>query len=141
MLKFVIQYFETFCLKFPKNFNSFNFSHTISYTSLHSNITDLPLTYHIRVSSLESYGHHTNFSMSGQCFVTHNQLLLWSCNIGTAACFLFNKAPISEFQEFFGKLLYPLEFLQFHPIVILIWNEWFGWIQTIWIWNSKTLLL
>ena len=34
-----------------------------------------------------------------------------------------------------------ISFLQFHPIVISIWNEWFGWLHSIQIWNSKTLLL
>ena len=65
-LKCLIQYFDTFCLKLSENFNSFHFSHTINYTSLHSNITDFPLTYHIRVSCLELYVHRITFSISGQ---------------------------------------------------------------------------
>ena len=73
--------------------------------------------------------------------MTHNKLLRCSCNIGTAAHLLFTKAPSSDFQEWFGKVLYPIEFLQVHLIVILIWNEWLGWIQAIWVLNSKTLLL
>ena len=54
-----------FCLKLSENFNSFHFSHTICYTSLHSNITDLPLTYHIRESSLEFYVQLFSFYVSG----------------------------------------------------------------------------
>ena len=46
-----------FCLKLSENFNSFHFSHTISYTYLHSNITNSPLTHYIRVSSIELYVH------------------------------------------------------------------------------------
>ena len=141
MLKCVLQYFETFCLKLSENFNSFHFSHAISNTSLHSNITDFPLTYHISWSSTELYVHCITLFISGQCFVPHNQLLHCNCNIGTDAHLFFTKYLRSEFQEWFGKLLYPLEFLQFHMIAILIWNEWFGWIHTIWIWNRKTLLL
>ena len=41
-----------FCMNISENFNSFHFSHTIIYTSLNSNITNFPLTHHIRVSSL-----------------------------------------------------------------------------------------
>ena len=91
--------------------------------------------------SLELYVHHINFSICGQCFVTHNQILYCSCNIGTASHLLFTKLLSSELQECFGKVLYHLGFLQFHLIVILIWNKLFGWLHTIWIWNSKTLLL
>ena len=141
MLKYALQYFDTFCLKLSDNFNQFQFIHTISYTYLHSNITDFPLAYHIRVSSLELYVHRITFSISWQCFVPHNQLLLWSCNIGTAAHLLFTKYPSPDFQEWFGKILYPLKFLHLHPIFILIYSEWFGWLNTIWIWNRKTLLL
>ena len=93
------------------------------------------------MSSLEFYVHRITFSISGQWFVTHNQILHWSCNIGTAAHLLFTKPPSSELNVYFGKVLYPLEFLQFHPIFIIICNEWFGWLHTIWIWNSNTLLL
>ena len=39
------------------------------------------------------------------------------------------------------KVPYPLEFIKFHLIVILIWNEWFGWLHTIFIWNRKNPLL
>ena len=141
MLKCVLHYFDFFCLKLSENFNSFHFCHTVSYTSLHSNITDFLLTYHIRVSSLELYAYVINFYISGQWFVPHNQLLLCICYIGTAANLLFTKAPSSEFQECFGKVLYLLEVLQVHTIVILICYEWFGWLYTIWIWNIKTLLL
>ena len=141
MLKCVLKYFETFCLKNSENFNSFQFIHTISYTSLHSNITNLLLTYHIRVSSIELYVHLITFSISGQCFISRNQLLHCSCNIGTDAHLLFTKGPSSEFQEFFGKVLYPLDFLQVHMVVMLIWNEWFGWLHTIWTCNRTTSLL
>ena len=127
--------------KLSENFNSFHFSHIISYTSLHSSITKLSLTYYIRVSSIELYVHHITLSISGQCFVPHNQLIHCRCNIGTAAHLLFNKSPRSDFQECIDKVLYPFEFLQLHLIVILIWNELFGWLHTIWIWNSNTLLL
>ena len=120
-----------FCLKLSENFNSFNFSHTISYTSLHSNITNFLLTYHIRVSSLELYVHLITLSISVQCFVPHKQLLFCSCNIGTATNLLFTKALSSEFQELFCKVLCPIKFLQVYTIVILIWNEWFGWLHTI----------
>ena len=41
----------------------------------------------------------------------------------------------------FGKSLFTLEFLRFHLIVILVWNEWFFCIHTIWVWNDKILLL
>ena len=71
----------------------------------------------------------------------HNQLLHCICNIGTADNLLFTKYLISELQECFVKVIYPLEFLQFHQIAIPTWNEQSGWIHTIWIWNSKTLLL
>ena len=98
MLKCVLQYFDTFCLKFPKNFNLFHFSHTISYTSLRYNITNLPLTCHTRVSGLELYVKCINLSISGKWFVTHNQILHRSCNIGTAV-------HLSKFQKCFGKLL------------------------------------
>ena len=67
--------------------------------------------------------------------------LHYSCNIGTADHLLFTKYLSSEFQECFGKVLYPLEFLQFHSIVIRIWNEWLGWLHTIWIFNINTSLL
>ena len=120
-----------FCLKLSDNFNSFHFSHTISYTSLYSNITNLPLTYHIRVYSLELYVHSITFSISGQCFVTHNHLLHCICNNDTADHLLFTKSPISEFQDCFGIVLYALDFFQFNPIFIPIWNELFGWLQTI----------
>ena len=130
-----------FCLKFSDHFNSFHFIHTISYTSLHSNITYLLLTYHIMVSSLELYLHLITFSISRKYFVPHNQILQWNYNIGTADHLLFTKSPSSEFQDWFCKVLYPLEFLQVHTIGILIWNEWFGWIHTIWICNSMTSLL
>ena len=141
MLKCVLQYFDTFLFETFWEFNSFHFIHTICYTSLHSNITNFPLNYHIRMSSLEFYVHHTTFSISGKCFVPHNQILYCRCNIGTNSHLLFTTSPSSEFQECFGKVIYPLQFLQFHTIVILIWDELFGWLQTIWIWNSKTLLL
>ena len=131
MLKCVLQYFDTFCLKSSENFNWFHFSHTIRYTSLHFNITNLPLTYHIRVSSIEFYGHRITLSISGKCFVPHNQIILCSFNIGTASHLLSPKSPRSDLQEWFDKVLYNLEFIQFHPIVILIWNAWFGWIHTI----------
>ena len=130
-----------FCLKFSENFNPFHFSHTISYTFLNSNITDFPLTYHIMVSSLEFYIHLITFSISWQCFVPCNQILHCSCNIGTAAHILFTKSQSSELQEYFGKVLYPLGFLQFHPICISIQNAWFSWLHTIWICKSMTLLL
>ena len=122
MLKSVLQYFDFF-LKLSENLNSFQFRHTISYNYLYSNITNLTLTYHIMVSSIEFYVHHINLCISGQCFVTHNNLLHYRSNIGTSAHLLFTKTLISEFQDCFGKLLYPLDFLQFHPVVILIWNE------------------
>ena len=140
MLKFVQQYFDTFLFETLWEFNSFQFNYTISYTYLKSNITYLPLTYHIRMSSLEFYVHHTTFSISGKCFVPHNQILCCRCNIGTNSHLLFTTSPSSKFQECFGKVIYPLQFLQFHTIVILIMNEWFVWIHTILIWNRKTLL-
>ena len=120
-----------FCLKCFESFNSFHFSHTISYTPLHYNITHLLLIYHIRVSSLELYAQLINFYISVQCFVPHNKIIYCSCNIGTAAHILFNKSPSSEFQECFGKLLYLLEFIKIHNISTLIWNKWFGWLHTI----------
>ena len=60
--------------------------------------------------SLELYVHLITFYISGKCFVPHNQLLHCSCNIGTAAHLLFTKSLSSEFQEWFDKVLYPLEF-------------------------------
>ena len=122
MLKCVLQYFDTFCWKLSDVFNSFNFSHTVSYTSLKPNITNFPLTHHIRVSSIELYVHCITLFISGKYFVPHNQILHYSCNIGRAFHLPFTKSPNSEFQECFGKVLYPIDFLQFHPIVILIWN-------------------
>ena len=73
--------------------------------------------------------------------MTHNQLIKWSCNIGTADNLLFTLSLSAEFQKWFGKVLYLFEFLHFTPIVILIWNEQFAWIHIILIKNSKTLLL
>ena len=70
----------------------------------------------------------------------HNGLLQYICNIGTDARLLFTKSPSSEFQYLFC-VLYTIEFIQFHIIVITIWNEWFGWIHTIWVWYGKTSLL
>ena len=52
----------------------------------------------------------------------------------------FTKYPSSELQEFLGKVL-PLDFIQFNPIAILLWNEWFGWLHDIWVRNGKTSLL
>ena len=98
-----------FCLKLTESFSSFHFSHTISYTSLHFNITKFPLTYSIRVSSLELYVHHITFSIIGQCCVPHNHLLYCNCNIDTSSHLLFTKALSSKFQECFGKVIYPLE--------------------------------
>ena len=71
----------------------------------------------------------------------HNELLQPSCNIGTDAHLLFTKSPSSKLQELLGKIFFPLEFLQFHPIVILVYNEWFGWIHNIWVWNENTSVL
>ena len=110
------------------------------YTSLHSNITNFLLNYHIRVSSIELYVHRVIFYISGQCFVPHNRLIYCKFNIGTAYHLLFIKSPSSEFMECFGKVLYPLKFLQLYPIIIRIWIKWFGWLHTIWIWNSNILL-
>ena len=41
-------------------------------TSLHSNITALTLTRHIMVPIIETYVHHINFYVSGNCFVPKN---------------------------------------------------------------------
>ena len=113
----------TFCLKLSENFNSFYFIHTIiSNTYLHSNITDFPLTYHIRVSSIEFYVHRITLFISWKCFMPHNQLLHWICNISTDYHLLFTKLLSSEFQECFGKLLYHFEFIQFHAWAGLLWN-------------------
>ena len=141
MLKCVLQYFDTFCFKLSENFNSFHIRDIISDTALYSNSTDLPLTYHIRVPRIDFYVHRITSYVSGQWFDPHNELLRCSCYIGTDAHLLFTKAPISEFQDCLGKLLYPLDFFQFHPIVILVLNEWFGWLHTIWVWNGKISLL
>ena len=70
-----------------------------------------------------------------------NHIIRCRCNIGTYTHLLFTKAPSSEFQECSVKLLYPLYFIRVHTIFILICNEWFGWLHTIWICNRKTLLL
>ena len=72
--------------------------------------------------------------------MSHNELLHPSCNIDTDAHLLFTKALRSELQECLGKVLFTLEFLQLHPIVILVCNEWFGWIHTIWVCFGNTLL-
>ena len=86
---------------------------------LHSNIITFPITHHVRVPSLELYVHRITFSVSGHCFVPHNELLLCSFNIGTATHLHFTKPPISDFQEYLGKLIFPLEFIQFHLILYL----------------------
>ena len=90
--------------------------------------------------SLELYIQHITFFVSGHWFVPHNKLIHRIYNIGTATHLLLTKAPSSEFQECFGKVILPLNFIQLHPIVILLWNEWFFWIQTIWVWNVKNSL-
>ena len=87
-----------FFLKLSDHFNSFQFSHTISYAPLYSNITNFLLTYHIRVYSLEFCVHLITFSIGGHCFVPHNQLLRCRCNIGTAVHPLFTKSLRSEFH-------------------------------------------
>ena len=71
----------------------------------------------------------------------HKQILHPRCNIGTNAHLIFTKSPISKFQECLGKVLLPIDFLPFHPIVILVWNELFCWFHTIWFWNGNTSLL
>ena len=71
----------------------------------------------------------------------HNEFLHPSCNIDKYSHILFTKAPRSKLQECLGKLIPPLDFLHLHPIVILFWNEWFGWIHTIWVCNGKTSFL
>ena len=106
-------------------------SDTIGYTSLHSDSTTFPLNYHIRGNSLEFYVHRITFYVSCQCFVPQNYLLHPNCNIGTYAHLLLTKSPSSELQEFLGKLIFPIEFLQYHLIVILVWNEWFCWLHII----------
>ena len=141
MLKCVLQYFDTFLFGTFWEFNSFHFSHYISYSSLHYNVTNIPLTLHMRVSSLKLYVYCITLYLSGQCFVPHNHILHRRCNIGTTAHLLLTKYPSYEFLEWFGKLINLLGFLQFHMVVIMIWNGLFGSIHTIWIWNSKTLLL
>ena len=90
--------------------------------------------------SIELYAQCILLSVIGQFFVPHNEILHPSCIIDTDAHLLFTKALISKLQEFLGKLLFPLDFLQFYPIVILVWNEWFGWIHNIWVFNGKTSL-
>ena len=70
----------------------------------------------------------------------HNELLHPICNIGIDAHLLFTKSPSSKLQECLGKVFFPLGFLQFHSIVILVWDELFGWIHTIWVGNDKTSL-
>ena len=133
--------FDTFCLKLSENFNSFHISNIVSFTSLQSSSTSLPITYHIRVLSLEFYVHCINFSINGKFFVPQNQLLRYSCNIVTSAHLLFSKALINQFRECVGKLFHHHEFFQFHLIVILIRNEGFVWLHSTCIWNIKTLLL
>ena len=88
-------------------------SDTIGYNSLHSDGTAFPFTYNIRGNSIELYVHHITFSVSGQFFVPQNELLLHSCNIGTYAHLLFNKALYtlsSKLQELLGKVISPLEY-------------------------------
>ena len=108
---------------------------------MHSDRTDSPLTYHIRGTSLELYIHRTTLNVSVQCFVSQNEIIHPICNIWTYSPLLLAKAQISELQECLGKFIPPLEFISFYTIVILVWNEWFGWIHTIWIWNGYTSLL
>ena len=141
MLKCVLQYFDTFLFGTFWEFNSFHFSHYISYSSLHYNVTNIPLTLHIRVSSLKFYVYRITFSLSGHCFVPHNQLLHRRCSVDTTDHLLLTKYSISGFQEWFVKLFHLLVFLQFHAIFIMIWSELFGSLYTIWTSNSKTLLL
>ena len=73
--------------------------------------------------------------------MSQNDLIYPSCNIFTYAHLLFIKSPRYKLQELLGKLLSPLEFIQLHMIVIIVWNEWFEFIFNIYIWNVKTLLL
>ena len=103
--------------------------------------TVLPVTYHIGRSDIEFYIHRITFSASVQLFVPQNELIHIRCNIGTGSHLLFIRAPRSKFKECLGKVLLPLEFIQFRMIVILIWNEWFGCIHTIRVWKINTSLL
>ena len=73
--------------------------------------------------------------------MSQNELLHPRCNIATHAHLLFTKALISKLQEILGKVILPPDFLRFYNIVILVWNEWFGWLQNIWVFNGKTSLL
>ena len=112
---------------------SWHISYTIGYTSLHSDSTTLPFTHHIRWTSLELYVHRIKSSVSGHCFVLHNELLWPSFNIGTDSQILFTKSLYtlsSMLQEFLGKVFFLFS-VQFHTVVILVWNKWFVWIHNI----------
>ena len=138
MFKCVLQYFDPFCSNPSEKFISKHISNIIGYTYLQPDITTPPPTYDIRVTSLEFCVHLMNFYVGVKLFVLHNDIIHRSCNIGTAAHLLFTKATSSDFQEFLGKVLSPLEF---RLIVVLVWNEWFFFMHTLWFCNRNTLLL
>ena len=46
-----------------------------------------------------------------------------------------------SYSIYYVKNFFPLEFLQFHTIFMLVWNEFFCWLHNIWGCNDKTLLL
>ena len=91
--------------------------------------------------NIELYIHRITFSVSAQLFFPYNDIIHISCNIGTASHLLFTKSRSSELQECLGKIIFPIEFFQFHLIFILLCNEWFGCLHTIWVCYGKTLFL
>ena len=72
---------------------------------MQSDITALPLTYHIMGPIVELYLQRITFSVSCKFYVLHNELLQPSCNIVTDTHLLFTKIPSSKLQEFLGKLI------------------------------------
>ena len=84
ILNCVLQYLSLFWLKTYDNFIPLNIRDTIGHTSLQPNNTNPPLTYHIRVPSLELYLHRITFYIFCHWFVPQNEILHCRCNIGTA---------------------------------------------------------
>ena len=70
-------------LNHSKTFISLHIGNNISYTSPDAYSTTCPLTYHIRVPSIELYVHFITLYISGQLFVTGNDILRCRCNIDT----------------------------------------------------------
>ena len=125
MLKCVLQYFDPF---YPSgSFMSLYISNTIGYTSLHSDSTVIPLTYHIRVPSLDLYVHLITLYISVHCFVPHTHILHPSCNIDTDDHLLFIKPPSSKLHKCLGKVISLFSLFSCIRLLYLSWINFLSW--------------